>query len=583
MCYCFNAKAGNPIVVKLVCNTPEAAALEKQIREIALLSDSSALQKHLQQTLSIANSFSYLLADVQLLSRIGDTLNFELVTGPECKWVKIKSANIDEELIRAAGFKESAFEGKQFNPQIYTNRVERMLSYFENNGYPFATISLDSVELDTTGGLSAVITLEKGKYIVFDSVNMAGDVQIHRNFLQKYLGVKPGAVYQEALLKNADSRLSQLLFLKVGKPSGVYFYGNKAKPLLYLQNRKASSVDGIIGFAPNSAVNNKLLLTGEANLRLQNLFQRGISFDLNYRSFLASSQDLRIKTVLPYILNTSLAFDYELNLLKLDSTFLDVRNEIGLQYRFIGADYFKFFYSVQNATLIKVDTLQIIKTKSLPTSSDLLNQQYGVGVKLNRYDYFFNPRKGYSVEGTFAVGIKKIVRNPTIDELRFADGRGGQLSIYDTINLQHVQYRMQAQADWFIPLGRYFTLKNQLLGGHNVAENLFFNELFRIGGIRTLKGFDEQSIFASSYIIANTELRYLLQQNSNVLLFWNGAWYRNTVRRPSVTDKPYGFGAGLNFETGAGIFALYYAVGSEFGQAIQFENAKIHFGFTALF
>jgi hemolysin activation/secretion protein len=142
---------------------------------------------------------------------------------------------------------------------------------------------------------------------------------------------------------------------------------------------------------------------------------------------------------------------------------------------------------------------------------------------------------------------------------------------------------MKAQADWFIPLGRYFTLRNQLSGGHNVSENLFFNELFRIGGIRTLRGFDEQSIFATSYIIANTELRYLLQQNSNVLLFWNGAWYRNTVRMPSITDKPYGFGAGLNFETGAGIFALYYAVGSELGQSIQFENAKIHFGFTALF
>lgn len=583
MCYCFNAKAGNPIVVKIVCKTPEATELKKQIKEISVLSDSSALQKHLQQTLIVANSFSYLLADIQLLSEIGDTLNFELFTGPECKWVELKSANIDEELIGAAGFRESAFEGKQFNPQVYTNKVGRMLSYLENNGYPFAMISLDSAVLDTTGGLSAILKLEKGLYTVFDSVNIAGDAQIQRNFLQKYLGIKPGAVYQEALLRNADSRLSQLLFLKLGKPSGVYFYGNKSKPLLYLQNRKASSADGIIGFAPNSALNNKLLLTGEANLRLQNLFQRGISFDLNYRSFLVSSQDLRIKAVLPYILNTSLAFDYELNLLKLDSTFFDVKNEIGLQYRFIGADYFKFFYSVQNTSLIKVDTLQIIRTKSLPTSSDILNQQYGVGVKLNRYDYFFNPRKGYSIEGTFAVGIKKIIRNPTIDELRFADGRGGQRSIYDTINLQQVQYQMKAQADWFIPLGRYFTLRNQLSGGHNVSENLFFNELFRIGGIRTLRGFDEQSIFATSYIIANTELRYLLQQNSNVLLFWNGAWYRNTVRMPSITDKPYGFGAGLNFETGAGIFALYYAVGSELGQSIQFENAKIHFGFTALF
>jgi len=159
MCYCFNAKAGNPIVVKIVCKTPEATELKKQIKEISVLSDSSALQKHLQQTLIIANSFSYLLADIQLLSDIGDTLNFELFTGPECKWVKLKSANIDEELIGAAGFRESAFEGKQFNPQVYTNKVGRMLSYLENNGYPFAMISLDSAVLDTTGGLIAILKL----------------------------------------------------------------------------------------------------------------------------------------------------------------------------------------------------------------------------------------------------------------------------------------------------------------------------------------------------------------------------------------------------------------------------------------
>ena len=105
--------------------------------------------------------------------------------------------------------------------------------------------------------------------------------------------------------------------------------------------------------------------------------------------------------------------------------------------------------------------------------------------------------------------------------------------------------------------------------------------MFRIGGIRTLKGFDEQAIFASTYGIINTELRYLLQQNSNVMLFWNGAWYTNKLQ--SVSDKPYGFGAGLNFETGAGVFSLYYAVGKQFNNAIEFNKAKIHFGFVNYF
>ncbi|MFN3445035.1 MAG: hypothetical protein ACK44D_04780, partial [Bacteroidia bacterium] len=83
--------------------------------------------------------------------------------------------------------------------------------------------------------------------------------------------------------------------------------------------------------------------------------------------------------------------------------------------------------------------------------------------------------------------------------------------------------------------------------------------------------------------ILNTEIRYLLQQNSHVMIFWNGAWYQNVIRKPTIEDTPYGFGAGLNFETGAGIFSLYYAVGKQFNNSIEFNKAKIHFGFVNYF
>lgn len=67
------------------------------------------------------------------------------------------------------------------------------------------------------------------------------------------------------------------------------------------------------------------------------------------------------------------------------------------------------------------------------------------------------------------------------------------------------------------------------------------------------------------------------------MLFWNGAWYANTVRTPVISDRPYGFGAGLNFETGAGIFSLYYAVGRQFNNPVEFNKAKVHFGFVNYF
>jgi hemolysin activation/secretion protein len=238
---------------------------------------------------------------------------------------------------------------------------------------------------------------------------------------------------------------------------------------------------------------------------------------------------------------------------------------------------------LQTTTLITVDTNAVRVTGALPAANDLRNDLYGLGVKITRYDYFFNPRKGFSVECTAAAGIKNIGRNPTVENIRFLNPDATNRSIYDTMQLRSVQYRFYFRGDVFMPVSQRLVGRIELNGGHVETQNLFISELFRIGGLRTLKGFDEQSIFVSTYGIINAELRYLLQQNSNVMLFWNGAWYKNAVREVLISDTPYGLGAGLNFETGAGVFSLYYAVGRQFNNPVEFNKAKIHFGFVNYF
>ncbi len=107
--------------------------------------------------------------------------------------------------------------------------------------------------------------------------------------------------------------------------------------------------------------------------------------------------------------------------------------------------------------------------------------------------------------------------------------------------------------------------------------------MFRIGGLRSLRGFDEESIFASTYVIPTVEYRFLFSQNSNLLLFAEGAWYENTSNGLYVSDMPVSVGAGINFETKAGILTLNYALGNQFNNGFDLRSGKIHFGLTALF
>jgi outer membrane translocation and assembly module TamA len=569
--------------IKWISDSTSANALKLLLVDDQTFIDSAKCMQKINQFINKLAEQSYLTAGVSNI-RFNDSLCMVTINiGNSYKWIKLSGGNIPEDIITASGWRQNLFYNQLFNYQVYVQKIVQIISYLEQNGYPFAQIKLDSVEV-LSDGISAVLNLDKGDIVKFDTIEIIGDASIKSWYVAKYLGIKKDALYNEQILKRMDARLSQLSYIQTTRPSLIYFVGATAKPVVYLTNKKSSSIDGIIGFAPSSDNNkNKLLITGEANLKLQNLFGTGKGFDLAFRSFLSGSQELKTRITWPYIARSNIGVDYELNLLKFDSTFLDVKHDIGLQYRFVGSDYVKVFYNIQNTSLLNVDTNAVKLTKALPVSNDLKVNLYGLSAKFVRYDYFLNPRKGFGFDVSAAVGSKQIIRNPTVDEIKFTQTDGSVKSLYDSIKLSSTQYRLLFKGDVFIPLTQRSTIRVEGNCGHVQSPVLFFSELFRLGGIRTLKGFDEQAIFASSYGIINTEIRYLLQQNSHVMLFWNGAWYQNTIRKPIIEDTPYGFGAGLNFETGAGIFSLYYAVGKQFNNSIEFNKAKIHFGFVNYF
>jgi outer membrane protein assembly factor BamA len=569
--------------MKWLPDSASAFVLNKLLANENTRLDSAQCIQKVNQVVHKLAELSYLTASVSNIQFSDSVCTIAIQLGNAYKWIKLSGGNVPEDILTASGWRQNLFYNQLFNHQVYVQKITQIISYLEQNGYPFAQVKLDSVQV-VNDGISALLNLDKGDLVKFDTVEIIGDASIKSWYVAKYLGIKKDGLYNEQLLKRIDARLSQLPFLQITRPSLIYFVGATAKPVVYLTNKKSSSIDGIIGFAPGSDNNkDKLLITGEANLKLQNLFGSGKAFDLAFRSFLNGSQELKTRITWPYIARSNIGVDYELNLLKFDSTFLDVKHDIGLQYRFVGSDYIKVFYSIQNTSLLNVDTNTVKVTKALPASNDLTVNLYGLNAKVVRYDYYLNPRKGFGFDVSAAVGSKQIIRNPTVDAIKFAQPDGSVKSVYDTIKLSSTQYRLLFKGDVFIPLSQRSTIRLEGNLGHVQSPVLFFSELFRLGGIRTLKGFDEQAIFASSYGILNTEIRYLLQQNSHVMIFWNGAWYQNVIRKPTIEDTPYGFGAGLNFETGAGIFSLYYAVGKQFNNSIEFNKAKIHFGFVNYF
>lgn len=575
----FSAHA-QPIIKLRVEFTDGDKRVAKNLTYKSIFSDTLQLHKELNNIVTQLHSQSYLSAKGDLIKVNPDSFLFKLKVGKSYHGILIKGNNMNEWFAHKSEF--PLLDNKKFIYNDWVLKQEQILSTLEENGYPFAQIYFDSIETDSDI-LKVQLKIEKNALIEFDSMEVIGKAHISNQFLINYLGIKKGDIYNEKLIKNANQRLYELPYIKVLKSPAIYFYGNKARPLFYLENKKASSADGIIGFAPNSSQNNKLILTGDFNLKLQNILGSGKSFDLSYRSFLANSQDLNIKFNYPYFLGSKLGLDYGLKILKYDTAFVNVQNDFALQYRFIGSNYFKIYYSLQQSNMLNVDTIAIKTNKQLPSINDLRTDFYGVAIRVSKLDYFINPKSGLSIDIDVSAGSKNIIRNNTIDALRLSDNSGQSYKLYDSIKLNILQLRLLSNVEKYTHLFSNNVLKTSINIGFLQSSNIFFNELFRIGGLKTLRGFDEQSIFASQYAILNLEWRYLIQQNSNFVLFWNGAWYKNESRKPVISDTPWGAGFGLNIETGSGIFSLYYATGKQFDNPIEFRTAKIHFGFINYF
>ncbi len=488
--------------------------------------------------------------------------------GKTYKWVSLANKNIDEEILSKIGFRDKLYNNRPFNEKQIQFFFKKVIHYYENNGYPFASIKLDSVQIESNK-LSAQLYIEKYKLYKIDSVLIKGNATISNQYIKNYIRIKEGDIYNEESIRKISARIKELPFVIEEKKWKVIFTEEKSKVILYLNKKQASRFDGVLGVVPNEETG-KLRLTGDVKLNLINSFHNGEKIEFNWRAIQENTQDLKFNVMYPFLVNTPLGLDYNFKLYKKDTTFIDVSHKIGIRYTLKGNDYFKLFFHNKSSSLLSQAGFATLT--ALPSYADVSSQLYGIETYNANLDYLLNPRKGYQVKVSGSLGNKKIKKNALIDE-----------KLYEDLDLKSILYNAELNANYYLPITKRSIIKIGTKNGYTFNENLFDNELLRVGGLLTLRGFDEESIFASLYTIETLEYRYILEQNSYLYLFFDGAYYENDGITEFVSDRPFGFGAGMTFETKAGIFSISYALGKQFDNPVKFSSAKIHFGFVNFF
>ena len=531
---------------------------------------------------------SYLAVSLDSLQTTDSIALAFLYLGPPMRWLRLRPANDDNQgWLTTAGFREKLFTDSPLRYDILLDIERKMLEQAENNGYPFAQVWLDSIEVTENGAVSALLRIERNRFFAIKTLKINGDVKLPASFLSNYLGIKPGEPYSRAKLLRLRDQLRSILFLETtGNPS-VTFAGGEATINLFLQKKRASRFDFIVGLLPRPNTDQGgLLVTGSLNAAFQNALNLGERFSVEFERLRPETQRLDVQAGVPYLLGTPFGVEGKLNIFRRDSTWVDAQSELGLQYLFPGGDFIKIFWENKSSTLQKIDTATIRRSRALPPNLDLRLNGFGLETGLNRLDYRFNPRRGWSISLKALAGFNTVQRNSQIEALRDPEDMDFRYaSLYDSIAEKSTRFRLETKMELYIPFFERTTLKLGVRAGGIFSEKpVYANEQYRLGGNKLQRGFDEESLLASRFAVATAEFRLLLDLNSYLSVFTDYGYLENETDRVRLFLRPLGVGAGLNFETQAGIFGISVAVGRrDNGQPVDFRAAKFHLGYVSLF
>jgi hemolysin activation/secretion protein len=105
------------------------------------------------------------------------------------------------------------------------------------------------------------------------------------------------------------------------------------------------------------------------------------------------------------------------------------------------------------------------------------------------------------------------------------------------------------------------------------------NELFRIGGANSIRGFNEQSFFTSNYTYFNLEYRYATSSRS----YFYSITDIGRLLISSNFNNVIGLGGGYSFFTNNSQINFGIALGNNLSNKFQFRNPKVIINWRTFF
>lgn len=430
------------------------------------------------------------------------------------------------------------------------NKLNALNQELANKGAPFKTLQLKNIKKKKGHILRADLFASDDTERRIDNIVVNGYERFPQSFLNHYLKIRTDDPFNLDEIKKRTESLNELSFASQIKPPEVLFTKDSTTLYIYLKKRSSNTFDGFLGFGTNEATN-KIEFDGYLNLNLKNNLNYGESLRLLYKSDENEQKTFDGNLELPYLFGSPIGAELQLNIFKKDSSFTTVNQHA------------KVFYQLNSRSKVLLGVNATQSNNLLNDDSLLLIDDYK--------STFYN------------LGYQYVVKNSSSElfpiDLNVSLQAGNGKRSSDDIDLKQTSLRMNAFK--IFELNKKNSIYIRTNGALLFSDDYVFNELYRFGGINSIRGFEENSLFASSYALINTEYRYGLSRSIYINSILDTAYYENEI--DDLKANLYGFGFGFGILTNSGLLKFNYANGKIDNQKFKFSNSKIHISLTAQF
>ena len=431
------------------------------------------------------------------------------------------------------------------------------LQKLEQNGFAFAKLKLVNIKRKNSS-LYAVLQFESGQQRQLNEIIVKFDESNKKNSFPEGHLKQMNRKYKKSTFNQDVVRKIQNDFEKFGfvnqiKTPEILFTKDTTKVYVYLEKRKPNTFDGFIGIANNE--NDKLTLNGYLDLSLENTIKAGEQFSLYWKSDGNDQKTFKASIDLPYIFKSPMGLKAQIQIFKQDSIFQNTKTSIDLGY-FI--DYKTRIYLGYQAT----ESSDIQNTNN-STISDYTNSFLTTNLEYTKLDYKNTtfPKKT-NIYIQMGLGSRETTT--------IAETANTNKQTFININAMHNFY-LNPKNCININYQNYF-LK---------SDTYIINELYRFGGIRSIRGFEENSFQANFMTALITEYRYIISQELYLHTILDYGYYED--KTSDYQANLLGIGIGVGLRTKNGILKLNFSNGRNDNQKLKFNNTIVTLNYNIEF